>query len=82
MTVGAPPRRDWELLEQAVLHAGYELAKQRLERFQTVFGDSLAGDLARLQVARKVRGRLEWATSQQIEAVIEECLTDEPTRHP
>lgn len=63
------------LLQREVVRAGHELARERGARIQDMFGGaSLSDDVARLQVARRVRRRVS-ATSQDIESAIEECLT-------
>ncbi len=68
-------KSEFSKLEHEVIRAGHELAKERGAPVRKVFGgDSLSDDVARLQVARRVRKRFQ-ATSQQIESAIEECLT-------
>jgi len=62
-------------LEREVMRAGREVADRYHGKLIDVFGDdTLAADVARLQVARRVRKRFQ-ATSQEISNAIEECLT-------
>ena len=62
-------------LRSSTLRLAWRVAASRHEHLCTTFEDSLAGDLARLQVRRKLRHDFPNTTRDQIEALIEELLT-------
>ena len=62
-------------LRSSTLRLARSVAASRHERLCKTFEDSLAGDLARLQVWRKLRHDFPNTTRDQIEALIEELLT-------
>jgi hypothetical protein len=51
------------------------VAASRHEHLCQTFGDGLAGDVARLQVWRKLRREFPGITRDEIDALIEELLT-------
>jgi hypothetical protein len=62
-------------LRSSTIRIAHSVAASRHEHFCTTFEDSLAGDLARLQVWRKLRHDFPHTTRDQIDVLIEELLT-------
>ena len=62
-------------LRSNAIQLARSVAAARGEHLCTTFADSLSGDVARLQVWRRLRRRFPLATPEIIEVLIEEVLT-------
>jgi hypothetical protein len=62
-------------LRSSTLRLARNFAASRHEHLCKTFEDSLAGDLARLQVWRKLRREFPKTEREEIDALIEELLT-------
>lgn len=61
--------------ENFTLRAGRQHAADCRQRFTSAFADTLSGDLARLQVRRRIRRAFPAISSKTLEELIEELLT-------
>jgi len=61
--------------EDFVLRAGRQHAAACGLAFVSAFGDTLSGDLARLQVRRRLRRAFPGISAQTVEDLLEELLT-------
>ena len=68
-------RGDDAPLRLSTIRIARDLAAPRGQRFCEVFADSLAGDLARLEIRRKLRRALPGVEGEIIETLIEDLLT-------
>ena len=62
-------------LRSSTIRLARGVAASRHEHLCQTFEDSLAGDLARLQVRRKLRQEFPELKRDEVEALIEELLT-------
>ena len=62
-------------LRSSTIRFARGVAASRHEHLCQTFEDSLAGDLARLQVRRKLRHEFPELKGDEVEALIEELLT-------
>jgi len=62
-------------LRTSTLRFARDLAALRGQPLRELFNDSLAGDVARFEVRRKLRRTFERAEAEIIETLIEELLT-------
>lgn len=62
-------------LRSSTLRFARDLAALHCQHLCALFDDSLAGDVARLEVRRKLRRTFPWAEGEIIEALIQELLT-------
>ena len=62
-------------VETFTLRAAREYATARGLRLVSAFEDTLSGDLARLQVRRKIRRSFPKVARDQVDELIEELLT-------
>ncbi len=63
---------DWR---RAVVRVGRELAAERSSTYTGLFSDTLEGDLARLEVLRRLRHQYPDVPAKRLFDVIEEALT-------
>jgi hypothetical protein len=69
------PEVSWGPIERAVIQTGHQFARERGVFFTDVFDDTLQGELARMQVKRRLRRRGTEVSVARLEIAVEETLT-------